>query len=48
MNAATKRAKSIFMAMVGKMDPEQWSSHLDVECAGDHDLRYVHLGILSR
>ncbi len=39
MNATAKRAKSIFMAMVGKVTAEQWSSYLDVACSGDDDLR---------
>ena len=39
MNTGTKRAKSIFMEMVGKVSPDQWSSHLDVACAEDAELR---------
>jgi serine/threonine protein kinase len=39
MDAKTKRAKSIFMALVGKVRPEYWYSHLDVACDGDPELR---------
>ncbi|MAG93095.1 MAG: hypothetical protein CMJ48_05035 [Planctomycetaceae bacterium] len=39
MNAMTKRAKPIFMAMLKSVPAEQWSDHLDLACADDEELR---------
>ncbi len=39
MNANSKQAKSIFLSMVGKVQPDSWKGHLDDACGGDGDLR---------
>jgi serine/threonine protein kinase len=39
MNTTTKRAKSIFIAMIRNVAPEQWSGYLDVACCDDDELR---------
>src|SRR5262245_45294794 len=39
MDSKTRRAKTIFMALVGKVQPEYWHSHLDVACDNDPELR---------
>ena len=39
MDPKTQRAKSIFIALVGKVQPEHWDSHLEVACGEDQELR---------
>ncbi len=39
MDSTKSKAKSIFIEMVGKTSPEQWSDYLDEACRGDEPLR---------